>query len=141
MQSVAIQIDTAADTETLPIVAFKDEIMGCKAPYLIVKGETGSGKSTMVPQWFAEQGLRVLVVEPLVETVLGTSEYVAYLMGCRLGTRVGYRFGGGNRCDSRDTQILFVTDGLALIRELAGQNRFDVLILDELHMWTKNQST
>ena len=141
MQSVAIDTDTVVETEVLPIVAFKDQIMACKAPYLIVKGETGSGKSTMVPQWFAEQGLRVLVVEPLVETVLGTSEFVADLMGCRLGTRVGYRIGGGDRCDSRDTQILFVTDGLALIRELSGHNRFDVLILDELHLWSKNQST
>lgn len=142
MQSnVAMRMDVVDTTEILPIIPFKGEIMGCNAQYIIIKGETGSGKSTMVPQWCAERGLRVLVVEPLVETVVRTSEYVADLMGCRLGTTVGYRFGGGNRCDSPHTKILFVTDGLALIRELAGQNRFDVLILDELHLWTKNQST
>ncbi len=126
--------------ETLPIEAFKAEIMSSEASYIIVEAETGSGKSTMVPQWYREQGLRVLVTEPLIETVIGTSEYVAELAGVRLGQEVGYRTASDRR-DSPNSEILFCTDGLALVRELAGHNRFDVLVIDELHEWNTNQST
>ena len=126
--------------ETLPIEAFEEEIMSCNAQYLIVEGETGSGKSTQIPQWYQKRGMRVLVTEPLIETVIGTSEYVADLMGVKLGTKVGYRT-AEYRCDSPETEILFCTDGLALVRELSGHNRFDMLMLDELHQWNLNQST
>ncbi|MFA7308782.1 MAG: DEAD/DEAH box helicase [Patescibacteria group bacterium] len=126
--------------EALPIEAFKADILGSDAPYIIVEAETGSGKSTMVPQWYRELGYRVLVTEPLVETVVGTSEYVAELAGVQLGCEVGYRT-ASSRCDSPDSQILFCTDGLALVRELAGHNRFEVLVIDELHEWNTNQST
>lgn len=124
----------------LPIEDYKAEILGCDAPYLIIEAETGSGKSTMVPQWYHALGNRVLVTEPLIETVIGTSEYVAQLMGVRFGGTVGYRT-AKQRKDSPETAILFCTDGLALVHELAGHNRFDVLVIDELHEWNTNQST
>lgn len=128
------------DKEKLPIEAFRDVIMACDAPYIIVEGETGSGKSTMVPQWYHEVGNRVLVTEPLIETVIGTSEYVAQLMDVPFGTTVGYRT-GKSRQDSPETEILFCTDGLALVRELSHHNRYDILVIDELHEWNTNQST
>ena len=126
--------------EVLPIEAFKSAIMECDAPYIIVEAETGSGKSTRVPQWYYELGFRVLVTEPLIETVIGTSEYVAELMNVEFGSTVGYRT-GESRCDSPRTDILFCTDGLALVRELSHHNRFDILGIDELHEWNTNQST
>jgi len=129
-----------AGKELLPIEKFKERFLACNAPYIIVEAETGSGKSTMVPWWLFEQGNRVLVTEPLIESVVGTSEFVAGMMGVDLGTTVGYRTAAEKR-DSKDTQILYVTDGLALVRALAGHNHFDVLVIDELHQWTTNQST
>ena len=126
--------------EALPIEAFKSEILGSNSQYLIIEAETGSGKSTMVPQWYHELGFRVLVTEPLIETVRGTSEYVAELMGVRFGTTVGFRT-GDTRQDSPETEILFCTDGLALVREMSSGNRYDILIVDELHEWNTNQST
>ena len=128
------------ERESLPIESFKDEIMRSDSPYIIIEAETGSGKSTMVPQWFREQGLRVLVTEPLVETVIGTSEYVARMAGVQLGREVGYRT-ANSRNDSPNSEILFCTDGLALVLELTGQSRFSVLVIDELHEWNTNQST
>lgn len=131
---------TQTTREVLPIMDFHDEIMECSAPYIIVEAETGSGKSTMVPQWYHERGLKVLVTEPLIETVIGTSEYVAELVGCQFGTTVGYRT-AELRCDSQETKILYCTDGLALVRSLGGHGQFDVLVIDELHQWNTNQST
>lgn len=127
-------------TDVLPIDAFRDEIMECDAPYIIIEAETGSGKSTQVPQWCYEAGLSVLVTEPLIETVIGTSEFVAQQMGVKLGDTVGYRT-GLQRCASSETKVLFATDGLALVRELSGHNQFNVLVIDELHQWNTNQST
>lgn len=129
-----------AGKEILPIENFKARFLACKAPYIIVEAETGSGKSTMVPWWMFEMGHRVLVTEPLIESVVGTSEFVASMMEVELGTTVGYRTAAERR-DCGDTQILYVTDGLALVRALAGHNHFDVLVIDELHQWTTNQST
>lgn len=126
--------------DVLPIEAFKSMILASDARYIIVEAETGSGKSTMVPQWYHELGMSVLVTEPLIETVIGTSEYVASLMGVPFGTTVGYRVSEGRK-DSPDTRILYCTDGLALVRELSSANRFDILVIDELHEWNKNQST
>jgi len=120
--------------DQLPILAFREAIMGCESPYIIVEAATGAGKSTEVPQWYFESGYRVLVTEPLIETVIGTSEYVAQLMGVRFGNTVGYRT-GASRCDSPDTEVLYCTDGLALVRELSSGNRYDVLVIDELHEW------
>jgi len=128
------------NAESLPIEVFRNEILGSDAKYLIIEAETGSGKSTMVPQWYHELGYRVLVTEPLIETVRGTSEYVAELMDVPFGTTVGFRTGDA-RQDSPETRILFCTDGLALVREMSSGNRFDVLVIDELHEWNTNQST
>jgi HrpA-like RNA helicase len=125
---------------TLPIDEFKRSITACESSYIIVEAETGSGKSTQVPQWFLERCMSVLVAEPLIETVIGTAEFVAQQVGCELGTTVGYRT-GQQHCDSQETKILFATDGLAMVRELAGHNHYDVLVIDELHQWNSNQST
>ena len=130
----------APTLDSVPVEAFMTEIMACEAKYIIVTAETGSGKTTRIPWWFHRAGHRVLVTEPLIETVVGTSEYVAFLMGETFGEAVGCRT-SQYRCDSPATSLLFCTDGLALVRELSDHNRFDILFIDELHEWNKNQST
>jgi HrpA-like RNA helicase len=125
---------------SLPIDAFRRQIMACDSKYIIIEAETGSGKSTQIPRWYFEAGLSVLVTEPLIETVIGTSQFVAEQMGVKLGTTVGYRT-GLEHCDSSQTKVLFATDGLAMVREMSGRNHFNVLVIDELHQWNTNQST
>ncbi|MBY0359640.1 MAG: hypothetical protein K2W82_16665 [Candidatus Obscuribacterales bacterium] len=126
--------------EVLPIAAFRNAIMTCNAPYIIVEAETGAGKSTEVPRWLMHAGHRALVAEPLVETVIGTGEYAASLEGEEVGSKIGYRT-GSFRKDSPDSRILYATTELTLIRELCGHNRrFDTLVIDELHEWRLDQS-
>lgn len=49
---------------SLPIDTLKSEFLEeISAHHLIVEAETGSGKSTRLPLWAAENG-RVLVIEP-----------------------------------------------------------------------------
>ncbi len=141
--SNALKYESPDPVEEVPIDGFKQELADVisKHDYIIIEAETGSGKSTRVPWWLYQWfGYSVLVTEPLIETILGTAEYVAQLMGVVLGTIVGYR-SADEQLDSPETKILYATDGLAMVRSLLGRNRFDVLVIDEGHVWNINQET
>lgn len=123
------------------IVPYRNQIMNPRGGYKIVNAETGAGKSTQIPIWHMQAGHTVLMAEPLIETVIGTAEYLCELTGEKLGGKIGYRT-GKDRLDSRDTQILICTTELALVREICGHNRrFDTLIIDEFHEGRLDQET
>lgn len=123
----------------LPIWPFKENIQETVAdnPVTIITAETGSGKSTQVPQFLEELGCRCLITQPRRLTARTISKRVAEEMAVELGGKVGYRT-AYERFDSYETDHLFVTDGLAMVRELMGHNHFDVLIIDEVHEWNLN---
>ena len=100
--------------------------------HLVIAAETGSGKSTLLPLWAAKHG-RVLVIEPRRVACLALADYVAELSESTLGERVGYAV-RLEQCYQADTEILFVTPGIAL-RWLAedGLAGFDLVLLDEFH--------
>lgn len=123
------------------IVPYRNQIMNPRGGYKIVNAETGAGKSTQIPIWHMLAGNSVLMAEPLIETVIGTAEYLCELTGEKLGGKIGFRT-GKDRCDSRDTQILICTTELALVREICGHNRrFNTLIIDEFHEGRLDQET
>ncbi|MFA9461992.1 helicase-related protein [Thiohalorhabdus methylotrophus] len=119
--------------QALPIDKLRDEFDGALASgHVVVEAPTGSGKSTRLPLWCAEQG-PVLMVEPRRMAARSLARHVAELRGCDLGEEVGYAV----RFDARhgkDTRIVFVTPGVAL-RWLAahGLDRFSSVVLDEFH--------
>ncbi len=126
----------------LPITAFKDSILDAVAgnSVVIITAETGAGKSTQVPQYLLDAGYSVLVTQPRRLAVYTVSERVAVEYGCELGTVVGFKTSRRDRY-SNETQCLFVTDGLAMVRELLGNRRQQVLVIDEVHEWNKNIET
>lgn len=108
----------------------------------IVSAETGAGKSTQVPQALWAEGYEVIVTEPRRLAARSLAYRVAEEMGTELGELVGYQTGfEANR--SMQTEVLFVTDGLQLVREITSQPKQTkrVLIIDELHERNINQST
>ncbi|CAF1352924.1 unnamed protein product [Rotaria magnacalcarata] len=121
----------------LPILAYRSEF--CQRleheRVLIVTAETGSGKSTQLPQYAAEVfGSLVVCTQPRVVAALSLANRVAEEYdGKSVGESVGYQVGNANRVTG--THIMFMTDA-ALIRESQRDpslKRIRVLIIDEAH--------
>lgn len=135
-------VSLGVDPSMLPVrLAQKElEVLLSSNDIIVITSETGSGKTTQIPQILAEKGLSVLVTQPRRVTTQSGAQRVSEEMRVELGTTVGFAH-GLERCFNRDTQILFCTDGYELVRELAsGQSarHYDVLVLDEIHEMNSN---
>ncbi len=120
----------------LPVTGFRDQIVKAvrNNPVVVITAETGAGKSTQVPQYLLDEGYNLVVTQPRRLAARTVAERVAEEYGCPFGGIVGYRT-AMDRQDSASTRCLFVTDGLALVRELMGAGTHNVLVLDEVHEW------
>lgn len=110
---------------------------------LIFLGETGSGKTTQIPQYVHECGLTrngvVAVTQPRRIAAISVAQRVAQEKYCQVGDLVGYtvRF---EDCTSDATKIRYMTDG-SLLREAIRDRLllvYSVIILDEAHERTVN---
>lgn len=111
---------------------------------VIVAGETGSGKTTKVPQYlleegFAEHGL-IGITEPRRIAAVSVATYVSSCFGLEVGELVGYQIRHENRTGEA-TLIKYMTDGI-LLRELLGDPdlaRYAAIVIDEVHERNVNQ--
>lgn len=125
------------DRKSLPMHLHRDKLMEAirQNQILIVQSETGSGKTTQIPQYLLDAGLGPIVcTQPRRVAAMSVAARVAHEMGVRLGGRVGYtiRF---EDCSSDDTEIKFVTDGM-LLREFLSTpdlKHYKVIMIDEAH--------
>ncbi|XP_057482600.1 pre-mRNA-splicing factor ATP-dependent RNA helicase DEAH10-like [Actinidia eriantha] len=106
---------------------------------LIIVGETGSGKTTQIPQFlfnagFCHDGKIIGITQPRRVAAVSVARRVAEECGVELGQRVGYsvRFDDMTSCSTR---IKYMTDGLLLREALLDQylSRYSVIIVDEAH--------
>ncbi|KAG2619551.1 hypothetical protein PVAP13_3NG110600 [Panicum virgatum] len=127
--------------KTLPVYKFKDELLKAIAEHqiIIVVGETGSGKTTQIPQYLHEAGYtangrKIACTQPRRVAAMSVVARVAQEMGVKLGHEVGYsiRF---EDCTSEKTAVKYMTDGM-LLREFLGEPdlaSYGVVIVDEAH--------
>ncbi|KAL7673714.1 hypothetical protein ACOME3_008566 [Neoechinorhynchus agilis] len=126
---------------SLPIFRYKRELIEAIKEYqvLIVDGETGSGKTTQMPQYLYEAGYckddkKIGCTQPRRVAAMSVAARVAREMNTKLGTLVGYsiRF---EDCTNDRTRIEYMTDGV-LLREFLGMpdlSDYSVIIIDEAH--------
>ena len=129
----------------LPISARRDAIIEAlrATQVLIVAGDTGSGKSTQLPQFCLEQGrgMDALIAhtQPRRLAARALAARIAEEVGQPLGRSVGFRVRFADQV-SDATRLVLMTDGL-LLAELASDpllRRYDTIIVDEAHERTLN---
>ena len=86
----------------LPISNYKSEIITAvqSHDFTIVTAETGSGKSTQIPQYLADYYQQVIVTEPRIMAAKTLAKRVSEEMGVELGKEVGYKT-GYDKCSSK----------------------------------------
>ncbi|KAK0485634.1 ATP-dependent RNA helicase Prh1 [Armillaria novae-zelandiae] len=125
---------------SLPIAQGKaaiiEEIRNNDVTVLI--GETGSGKTTQVPQYILESGLAgdglIAVTQPRRVAATSLATRVALEQNTTVGRLVGYSVRFDER-SSPSTRIKYLTDGM-IVRELLADpllTRYRVVIVDEAH--------
>ncbi|XP_072445354.1 ATP-dependent RNA helicase DHX33 isoform X1 [Chiloscyllium punctatum] len=124
----------------LPIYRARGKLLGQlrQLDTAVIIGETGSGKTTQIPQYLYEasigrQGI-IGITQPRRVAAISLAARVSEEKKTELGTLIGYtvRF---EDLTSDKSKIKFLTDGM-LLREAIGDpllRRYSVVILDEAH--------
>ena len=126
---------------SLPVYPFRDDLIQAVRDHqvLIIEGETGSGKTTQIPQYLYEagycrDGMKIGCTQPRRVAAMSVAARVAQEMGTKLGNEVGYsiRF---EDCTSERTRIKYMTDGMLLREFLSEANlqSYSAIIIDEAH--------
>ncbi len=124
----------------LPVLAQRDAILEAlrAGQVLILAGETGSGKSTQLPQYCLESGRGITGMiahtQPRRIAARALAARIAHELGQPVGRSVGFKVRFADQT-SDATRLLLMTDGL-LLAELASDPllcRYDTIIIDEAH--------
>jgi pre-mRNA-splicing factor ATP-dependent RNA helicase DHX16 len=146
---LAMQLDAAEKKalsmeetrKSLPIFAYRDELLAALEEYqiLVIVGETGSGKTTQLPQYLHEAGytkggLKVGCTQPRRVAAMSVAARVADEMGVKLGNEVGYAIRFEDNTSDK-TLLKYMTDGM-LLREFMTEpdlGGYSAIIIDEAH--------
>ena len=136
----------AAPVDTvLPVLEGKNDIVRMVAMNhaCVIISETGSGKTTQIPQFILDRvklvdaegkPLMVACTQPRRVAAVSIARYVASQRNCKVGEEVGYSVRFDDQ-SSPKTKLKFMTDGI-LLRELLQDpklSKYGAIILDEAH--------
>jgi pre-mRNA-splicing factor ATP-dependent RNA helicase DHX15/PRP43 len=127
--------------EQLPVYQFKADLEEKvrKNQVIVVEGETGSGKTTQIPQFLlsqlAQPGRRAIAcTQPRRVAAMSIAKRVSEEMDVDLGEQVGYTIRFEDLSSPR-TILKFMTDGMLLREAMNDPNldRYSCIVLDEAH--------
>ncbi|EMD36146.1 DNA/RNA helicase [Gelatoporia subvermispora B] len=127
----------------LPVFAQMEEFlkMFSENQIIVMVGETGSGKTTQIPQFvcFSDlphtKGKMIACTQPRRVAAMSVAKRVADEMDVQLGKQVGYSIRFEDMTESGTTFMKYMTDGM-LLREAMNDpelSRYSTIILDEAH--------
>jgi pre-mRNA-splicing factor ATP-dependent RNA helicase DHX15/PRP43 len=133
--------DILAKRLGLPVYQFKEEVLKAVTAnqVTVLVGETGSGKTTQIPQFMVDAGFcdnKMLVgcTQPRRVAAMSVAQRVADEMDVQLGQHVGYniRF---EDVTGPETMLKYMTDGMLLREAMTDPllERYSMIILDEAH--------
>ncbi|AEY94834.1 FAAR180Cp [Eremothecium gossypii FDAG1] len=126
----------------LPVHAQRDEFLKMyqENQVMVFVGETGSGKTTQIPQFvlFDEmphlRNTQVACTQPRRVAAMSVAQRVAEEMDVKLGEEVGYSIRFENKTSNK-TILKYMTDGMLLREAMEDHDlkRYSCIILDEAH--------
>lgn len=129
-----------AARQKLPVHQFLEQIQSAVKAHqvIVVEGETGSGKTTQIPQFLtllhADSDKMVACTQPRRVAAMSIAKRVAEEMDVQLGQEVGYtiRF---EDVTSQKTKLRFLTDGMLLQHAMSDPllSNYSTILLDEAH--------
>lgn len=135
--------ELTAFQQGLPVYTMRDAITRAvnESRVLMVAGETGSGKTTQVPQMILDdchahnKPCRIFCTQPRRLSALSVAERVATERGEKIGQTVGYQIRLESRVSPK-TLLTFCTNGVLLRTLMAGEQSLATVthvIVDEIH--------
>ncbi|KAI0653666.1 P-loop containing nucleoside triphosphate hydrolase protein [Cubamyces menziesii] len=127
----------------LPVFGQMDDFLKIftKNQIIVMVGETGSGKTTQIPQFVCysdlphTKGKMVACTQPRRVAAMSVAKRVADEMDVPLGKQVGYSIRFEDMTEPGTTFMKYMTDGM-LLREAMNDHelsRYSTIILDEAH--------
>ncbi|OAD56060.1 Putative ATP-dependent RNA helicase DHX30, partial [Eufriesea mexicana] len=129
----------------LPVNNYKKEILNSlqNNQVLVIKGDTGCGKSTQIPQFILDSYVgedrihecNIIVTQPRRISAVSLARYIAHQRQELLGTTVGFQIRFTSKIPKICGSILFCTNGILLQRFNCNNSLEGVshIIIDEAH--------
>lgn len=135
------QLSIQETRKSLPIYAYRDEFLAALEEYqiLVIVGETGSGKTTQLPQYlheagYTKEGMKVGCTQPRRVAAMSVAARVADEMAVKVGNEVGYSIRFEDNTSDK-TIVEYMTDGMLLRKMMVEPHlsSFSAIMVDEAH--------
>ncbi|XP_029453911.1 ATP-dependent RNA helicase TDRD9 isoform X2 [Rhinatrema bivittatum] len=139
--------DTSYQYPDLPITKCKEELISLieTNSVVIVRGATGSGKSTQLPQFILDyftlssSYCNIVVTQPRKIGASSIARWICEERHWKLGGTVGYQV-GLDKFATKDTRLIYMTTGV-LLQKIVGAkslSEFTHIFIDEVHERTED---